>query len=171
MKDTLFIAAFLLVSLFVLSNGILMLLWPGKHTVFEDWLARSKRWSKPNPDWKPGPNLEKRFAGVVAVAVAILMLRLPIAWILYRRPLSWVRPQYVPATGFHWVEFVAAVTISTVGLYLVIRPAAYARWMMRITSQRLYPDDFVKRGALGLRIFGTLVAALGVYMLYFVFAG
>ena len=96
MKDLFFMIAFVLVSAVVLFQGVLMLVWPDKHTKFEDWLARSDRWSRPNREWKPGLQLEKRFAGLAAIAVALLMLRLPLGWFLHRRPITWVGHEGIP---------------------------------------------------------------------------
>lgn len=167
MRDLLFAIAFLLISLFVLFHGVLMLVWPDKHTRFVDWLARSDRWSKRNTDWKPGPQLEKRFAGVATVAMALLMLRLPIHWFLHPRSLAWVKPHVVPRVAFDWFEFAAAAVTVAIGIHMLIMPAAYVGWMVRANPQRLYPDDFVKRGSLGVRVFGSVVAVVGVCLLCF----
>lgn len=167
MKDVLFVVAFSVITLFVLFNGVLMVINPRKHAQFADWLARSDGWSKPNPGWKPGPELEKRLAGLVAIAAGIFMLRFPIGWAFHQRQLSWTSRQPGPRGGFHWFEFGGAVTILGIGLCLITKPEVYARWMIRISPQRLYPGDFIKRSSRGIRIFGTMVVVLGIFLLYF----
>lgn len=173
MNDLVFIVAFLFVSLFVLFQGSLMLVSPEKHARFIDWLSRSDRWSRRNPNWVPGRQLEKRFAGLLLVVVAILMLRLPVSWLLHPRSLTKIGPQSpaLAMRGFSWLELIAAAAVSVVGLYLTIRPEAYARWIMRVGAQREYPRDFAQRGASGLRIFGIIIAAVGILLFYFAMRG
>jgi hypothetical protein len=169
-KDVLFIIAFLLISLFVLLHGLLMLFWPKKHTALVDWLAHSHRWSKPNPDWKPGRQIEKRFAGLAIVVMAFLMLWFPLSWFLHRTPLVWLKAQHLPRHGVQWFELLVAATIAIFGLYLFLIPEAYARWMTKMNPQRLYPTDFAERNKWVLRIFGLIIMTFAACILYLQFS-
>jgi hypothetical protein len=113
-----------------------------------------------------GISTRKAVAGLAAVAVALLMLRLPLGWFLHRRPITWVGHEGISRTGFDWFGLVAAAVTLAIGLCFLIKPDAVARWIVRKNPQRLYPSDFVKGGGWGLRIFGILVVMGGILVMW-----
>ena len=73
------IAALLAIS-FVVANGVLMLVVPGRHRRFQAWIGGRGAWSEIfGSVLESGPHIELRLAGLAMAAIGIYMI-----WVVWK---------------------------------------------------------------------------------------
>ncbi len=157
------LGALILSSTFIFV-GLLLLLSPTKSLQFINWLTRADRWSRPNPEWKAGHDLERRLAGLVLASLGASCLIVMLAWAL--QP---VGPQTIPTgppplrrVGRDWYSLAIGVTLLFGGTYVLIAPQPLVRWGIKNTPYRVIPDHTLRNWTIRVRVIAAVMIFSGI---------
>lgn len=154
----------------MLIFGLLMLLAPQKTIKLRDWMMRAERWSRPNPEWKPGYYLDMRFAGLALTVMAVLMIR-PLLRAFLGLPSGHPRVPPQPGTpttniGPDWFALgIATVTVAG-GIFCLVRPEAVARWCTQRLAHRIFDESALRKGIVGVRIMGGMAILAATWAIW-----
>jgi len=141
-----------------LVGGLIMAVSPSKFRRITNRIGGFDRFSLPNPDWRPGIEVQRRAAGAIIAAVALLMLWPAIRMVVFGRvPTAFTVPAPVhPARGPDWYSLGVGVVVLVSGIYAALCPSRVARWAASTMPNRKFTDHSVQKAVWGIRIGGGL---------------
>lgn len=165
MRDHLIISGYLAGVAFLLSVGLLMATSPKRSRRFLDWLTRADRWSHPNPDWKPGLDLEGRIAGAAMSLLAIYMGASAISLVLGSPGVTRMPAEGVTGSP-DWGSLCFGVAMLASGLYLSLEPGPLLRWGISKMPHRIVLDETSSKWRKSIRFIGAMCIAIGAAAIY-----
>lgn len=156
--------AYLLASLFVLLNGLLMLFSPHRHARFLHWLSQAEKWSKPATQWKRGLEIGRRLGGLGLALTGLLLLRPVLFWINSEAPTQDRRGEIHPTQSLGSAIFSLALASGMVvfGAWLLGSPRVFVGWCARQIPGRQVSESYLHDWELCARFIGALTMLGGI---------
>ncbi len=168
MSDWVIYGLYSLGAVGILVSGLLMFLVPAEFIKLTDRIGGANKWSRPNPEWKPGSYVQWRLAGLGLAAMAILMLKPLILAVFGSSPvIGHTRSGGTQAASSpDWLALGIGVVMILGGAYTLIRPELLLQWGRTRLPHRVFAEDAVRKGRPGVRIMGGVAVVAGAFAIY-----
>jgi hypothetical protein len=168
MEDWLFVGIYGIGCLLLAVYGLVMAFSPKLAIRFLNWYSRADRWSRPNPDWGSGRLIQERFAGTALALIAFILASPLLKWINHPKALKSVSVNTVPnmAHGADWYALLVGMAMLLGGVYVLLEPHSFLRWIGTITPYRKLPEATDRRSQTAARMFGLLIAGSSLIPIY-----
>ena len=133
---------------------VIILLWPSKFRDVSDRLGGWDRISVPNPEWKPGRDLEMRGAAAIGMVVSAFVLTLVIRAVFFHAHPAYhhvVAPP-APHQGPDWYSLGMGVLMTLFGVYIFVWPKTMVRWAMWTMRHRRFGNEIFQKPTWPIRI-------------------
>ncbi len=167
MSDWIVYALYLIGVAGTLVFGISAVLFPEKSIKLRDRMINADQWSKANFGRRPGSLLSWRLAGLLAVALAMAMLKPIVSAVIRIAPV--VRRENLPAHrtgGPNWFAFGVGLVMILGGAYVLIQPERLLNWGVSRLPHRSFDENAMRRGRSGAQIMGGLAIVAGALAVY-----
>jgi hypothetical protein len=168
MTDWAFNVIFVLVTGFLIFNGIFMLAAPAKHRCFLARISRADFRSQAAPEALDKKNeIERRLAGAGLAAMGIYLAYdiLSSAWSMNN--LQTNSPQGTPHLGTASFSLIIGGCLLIAGILIAARPDLLVRWSLaQQPNARSVPDSTLAKWKIGARLLGLALILGGVHTLF-----
>jgi hypothetical protein len=160
---------FSLVSLIVLFLSVLYMIAPRVFRRFVAWYSRADSWSSPLPNPPKETFISERVAGFFMTLCAVMMVRTAVLGLLSGGAVMYHKPDTPPAPPSALGTATGGILVLGIGAFFLFRPQTLLKATQRSFPDRVLSIGFVRNASRGGQVFGALLIAAGVYLLYVTF--